>query len=311
MTEPDSYTKDKIERLCEDLLRRGAIDLGTFPTPLAPLEPALELGPTIDLADLINSKPSKRDRMRSVTSKISKLGKSAKRIMGATFFGSQLVVVDFSLPKVRARWTQSHEFGHVLIPWHRNIAYLDDQERLSPDTHRQREREAHLVAEHLLYQGDRAMDIVLDGKHGLKDALRLAELTQTSIHASLRHYVEHHPKAVALILLGQYERQAGLPIFNTYASPKFTTKFGSPLDYLPATSIDKPVVSREPSWAREIITASRTQHVPRTELTLTAPTGKQRHFYADSFYNNRSYFVMLTAKTRRIARSVELQLAAS
>ncbi len=306
-TEPDAYSRAKIEKLSEELLRRGGLDLGRFPTNLAALEPVLELGPAVDLSEIVVSKPSRRDRVKEF---VTKLTAPAKRVLGATFFPSHIVVVDFSLAEVRARWTHGHELGHVLLPWHDTDTYLDDDATLSPTTRIRREREANLVAEHLLYQGSRAMPFALDHEHGIAAALLLADHTKTSIHASLRHYVEHHPDPVALVVAGRYERANGRPVFATHASPSFRADFGTPLDHIPPGAA-RDQIPAGANWARELVVASTIENLPQQALMLASGTGRAHPFRAEAFFNQHLHFLMLTAHRRRISRRVQIATASA
>ena len=301
MTEPDDYTRQKICSLSEKLLKASEVELGTFPTPLSVLETQLELNPTLDISELLEDATEPTGRLRS---EIRRIKSSAKRILGATFHRSRQVVVDFSRRGPHVRWTQAHEFGHVLLPWHEGTADLDNKYTLSPETRHLREREAHLVANHLLYQGDRAMDFALDHEHGLAAAIALSEYTFTSIDASIRHYCESHPDPVALLRGRGRPNGNGYPILGIYASKAFTEEFGPATRYFPARQI--PIRDQDPdwSWLHELVIASHIQNVPSTAIKLASLAGDPRKFIAEAFFNQYTHFVMLTAKRRRIARSV-------
>lgn len=301
MIEPDDYTRQRISSLSERLLKASDVELGTFPTPLSLLETQLELNPTLDISELLEEAAQSTGRLRS---EIRRIKSSAKRILGATFHRSRQVVVDFSRRGTNVRWTQAHEFGHVLLPWHEGTADLDNSYTLSPEIRHLREREAHLVANHLLYQGDRAMDFALDHKHGLAAAIALSEYTLTSIDASIRHYCESHPDPVALLRARGNPIENGYPILGIYASKIFTEEFGSAKRYFPVRQI--PIHDPDPdwSWLHELVVASHIQNVPSTALNLDSPAGDTQRFTAEAFFNQYTYFVMLTAKRRRIARGV-------
>ena len=303
MIEPDDYTRQKICSLSEKLLQAAEFDLGNFPTPLSLLEAKLNLGPTLDLAELLDEVS---ESPRRVKNQFSRLKSSARRIFGATFHRSRLVVVDFSRNESHVRWTQAHEFGHVLLPWHGEVAYLDDRYTLSPETRQRQEREAHLVANHLLYQGDRGMGFALDHRHGLAAAIAMSGHTFTSIDASIRHYCESHPDPVALLRGGRYLENGGYPILGTYASESFKRDFGPVSSYFPLNQL--PVHHHDPEnpWLRGLVRESHTEDTPSIEIQLVSPSGLKHKFVAEAFFNRYTHFVMLTAKRRRIARGVKV-----
>ena len=68
------------------------------------------------------------------------------------------ILLDASLPKLKHRWSEGHEIGHSLIPWHQEIMLGDNSLTLTPVCQEQVEAEANFAAGRLLFLRERFMD---------------------------------------------------------------------------------------------------------------------------------------------------------
>jgi hypothetical protein len=64
------------------------------------------------------------------------------------------ILLDASLPPKKHRWSEAHEIGHSLLPWHDDVMHGDNRHTLSPDCHEQVEAEANFAAGRLLFLRD-------------------------------------------------------------------------------------------------------------------------------------------------------------
>jgi hypothetical protein len=65
------------------------------------------------------------------------------------------ILIDSELPAPKQRWSEAHEIGHSLIPWHDSMAHGDAKLTLSPACAEQIEAEANFAAGRLLFlRGD-------------------------------------------------------------------------------------------------------------------------------------------------------------
>jgi hypothetical protein len=65
------------------------------------------------------------------------------------------ILLDSSLPEKKHRWSEAHEIGHSLIPWHDDVMHGDNRHTLLPDCREQIEAEANFAAGRLLFLRDR------------------------------------------------------------------------------------------------------------------------------------------------------------
>lgn len=65
------------------------------------------------------------------------------------------ILIDSETPDLKQRWSEAHEIGHDLIPWHGDTMLGDDRSTLTPACHAQVEAEANYAAGQLLFLQDR------------------------------------------------------------------------------------------------------------------------------------------------------------
>ncbi len=61
------------------------------------------------------------------------------------------ILIDSTQPELKHRWSESHEIGHSLLPWHEGAMLGDNQQTLLPYCHDQLEAEANFAAGRLLF----------------------------------------------------------------------------------------------------------------------------------------------------------------
>jgi hypothetical protein len=264
---------------------------GVIPTPLDEVGEAVGVAEVIDIAqlpqDLVVSKPS-----------------ALKKILGAFLYRAESAFVDFSQPEGRARFIQSHELGHRLVPWHEG-AYLDDERRLFRDTEELLELEANFAGAHLIFQGQPFFERALEYPLSLKAPLLLAEQFKASLHATIRYYVEHHPIPVAGLIAGQYTRADGtVPIFLSLESPKFRERFGPIATRFPRASL--PLNGSKPLGPL-LVEARDAVDTAAKPVILFDRNGERLRCVAEAFFNQRCYFVMFApASWLRLGRQIRV-----
>ena len=65
------------------------------------------------------------------------------------------ILLDGDLPEKKHRWSEAHEIGHSLIPWHDDVMHGDNRHTLLPHCQEQIEAEANYAAGRLLFLRDR------------------------------------------------------------------------------------------------------------------------------------------------------------
>jgi len=99
------------------------------------------------------------------------------------------------------RFKQTHEVTHDILPWHKQLAYADDNRTLSWTTHVRFEQEANQGGAELLFQRELFTDMAADYKIGFPAVVELADRFGASYHASFRRYVETHRHSLAGLVL--------------------------------------------------------------------------------------------------------------
>lgn len=255
---------------------------GIVPTPLDDVGEAIGVAEVIDIAglpeDLVVAKPS-----------------ALKKLLGAYLYRAETAFVDFSQPEGRARFIQSHELGHRVVPWHEG-AYLDDERRLFRETEDLFELEANLAGAHLIFQGQPFFERALEFPLSLKTPLLLAQQFRASLHATIRYYVEHHPEPVAGLIAGQYMRMDGtVPIFLALESPSFRERFGAITTRFPNVSL--PLNGAKPLGPL-LVEARDEVEVAAKPVSLRDRNSDRQRCVAEAFFNQRCYFVMFAPATR-------------
>lgn len=100
------------------------------------------------------------------------------------------IFLDPRLPGQKHRWSEAHEIGHTLIPWHGNAAFGDNRHTLSPECRRRVESEANFAAARLLFLGDRFGDEARSREPSIDTVLELHRLFGNSITTTFYRLVE-------------------------------------------------------------------------------------------------------------------------
>lgn len=208
----------------------------------------------------------------------------------------------------RARFTQAHETGHDIIPWHRRSYELDDETGLFRQTKELLDLEANLAAAHLIFQGHRFFDQALDFPLSIAAPFELASSYDASFHATIRYYAEHHPDPVAVVIAGRFVAGDGsLPIWTYVESSSFHHRFGRLGARFPQAKLLAPSHSDQflGDLAHRALTSS---NVMSSDVNLRDLDGDDYQFMAEAFFNTHCVFVMLSQKRSALfGRRIRLQ----
>jgi len=287
---------DALDRQLRDLamaaLRRAGA-LGVLPTPLDAVAAAAGVAEVIDIGSLPEDLLRARPRAMS-------------KILGAYVFGADTAFVDRSLGLGRARFVQAHETAHRLLPWHAQAFLLDDTRRLFRETEEALEREANLLAAHLIFQGGGFVTLAAGRETSLRAARALAREHGASCHATLRHYVEHHRDPVALLAAGRITRRDGtVPIWTATESPAFRRRFGPLAGRIPEHGL---CVVGGADLAKLVGTVRLSGRVHREEVGIADRRGELQPFLAEAF-RQRSVLVLISPLPAPRSRGAGLALA--
>ncbi len=238
MTVP-RFTRARIERLCAAALRRAGLE-DVLPTPLDALAEAEGVRERIELPP------------RAL-------------VLGALWFEERALFVERTQSPARRRFTEAHEIGHLLCPWHRAAVRVDTAGELFGDLGVGIEEEANLAAGELIFQGSRFTEEAAEHERSLRTPLALAGAYGASGHAAAHHYVERHAEPLALLVAGRWHDARGrLPVWRSVESRAFAAAFGrlaERLPHLPASDHATPL-------AEAVEAARRTSDPVPAALTL-------------------------------------------
>lgn len=266
---------------------RAAAVVDVLPTPLDAVARAVNIAEIIDISQLPAELHVRRPHL-------------VKRLLGAILFRERTVFIDRTLSEPRQRFTQGHEIGHGIIPWHAATYRLDDERTLLPETKDAMEAQASLAAAHLLFQGpSRFYKRALEYEVGIGAPLALADEYAASRHATMRYYTENHPDAVELVVTGQYPSVADgtIPVYDCVESASFRREFGSLSRFFPTATTAFAGGDGKPFG--DILHASRSAlDVPSKKVGLRDLEGEARAMVAEAFCNGYNFFVLLAPHRR-------------
>lgn len=191
----DAETQRSIERVAADLLARADAD-GRVPTPLDDVLAAAGLNEPEDSLLAPEQIAKAPPHIRSLVSML--VGK----VRGLVDRRAREVHFDPSINQEgRRRFWKAHEIMHDALPWQSDLAYVDDDYRLSPEVHLDFELQASQGGAELLYQGKRFTADAADFKVGMAAVIEMAQRYQVSIESALWRYAETNRDAVLGVVL--------------------------------------------------------------------------------------------------------------
>ena len=152
--------------------------------------------------------------------------KALNMILGSVRFDSRDVYLKPDMYELRKRFVQTHEIGHEMLPWHRELyAFLDDKTRIRDDINDRYEREANQAAIEILAQGDRLRRQADDSPITFPLVEQLGDLYGISKQATARRIVEESRQVVALAISYRGSATGKLMPAHLYCSKDFEKRF--------------------------------------------------------------------------------------
>ena len=100
------------------------------------------------------------------------------------------ILLDKALPKPKHRWTEAHEIGHSIIPWHQDIMLGDNAHTLLPSCREEVEAEANFAAARLLFLRERFTEEARSLESSIDTIRTLQGIFGNTISSTLYRYVE-------------------------------------------------------------------------------------------------------------------------
>jgi hypothetical protein len=133
---------------------------------------------------------------------------------------------------LKQRWSEAHEIGHDLIPWHADTMLGDTKSTLAQSCHEQIEAEANYAAGQLLFLQDRFIQEFGSLAPGMDAVRALQDRFQNTLTSTLWRYVELSAPAAVGAISGHPNRPADdfsrrNPLRYLIRSRKFEQQFSA------------------------------------------------------------------------------------
>ena len=205
------------------------------------------------------------------------------------------ILLDGDVPKLKHRWSEAHEIGHSLLPWHEEMMHGDNEQTLSRACEYQIEGEANFTAGRLLFLRNRFVDEVRSSQPRIKAIKKLHGVYGNTLSTTLYRFVESiHESIPAIGMMSCHPHKdhrpadfdATKPCKHFIASKSFKTKFSkiSNLDLF-----------------RAIVSYCGKQKggmLGNAELILVDDNGDEHRFYFETFFNTYDALTLATYMTK-------------
>jgi hypothetical protein len=234
---PDEYAE--VSRYARLMLKQAGVG-DRLPTPVDDIVACAELVVSQDIT-------LEEEHEGFFTKSLGVLRSALKKAMGLVDLRENVIYLDTSVLPQKRVFVKLHESGHKVLPWQRKtLLYIDDESTLDPDIHLTFEREANRFASDVLFQADRFDRDARDLPIAIKSAMALAKRYGSSVHASLRRYVERNISACSVLVLVKtpvvHAEGSALPVKSVFQSPMFERRFGK-VPWPEHIRVDHPFVS--------------------------------------------------------------------
>jgi Zn-dependent peptidase ImmA (M78 family) len=204
------------------------------------------------------------------------------------------ILIDTNLPEPKQRWSEGHEIGHSIIPWHLATMLGDNKLTLTPACHEQIENEANFAAGQMLFFQEAFVRDARDLTAGISALTTLKKRYGNTITTTLWRFVEQsqHPM-VGGVSCHPHRQPAEFDAANPFryfvGSRQFQERFSNTRE----TEIFQHV--------RQYSSNARGGPLGATELVLNDNDGSGHIFHFETFFNQHD---ALTLGIYRRARSV-------
>ena len=280
----DGYEAQDIREQVEKILRG-----------LGNPEPPLDLAIVRDLLDL-DRKFYSSDDQSAVSEIVSRVKVAGKQIVKrpAILFDvirkaklsalwipdKKRILIDKTKPKLKHRWSEAHEIGHSMIPWHQGLMLGDNEFSLNPRCHAQMEAEANYAAVQLLFLQDRFIAEALDVSTCLDSIKKLKGRFGNTYSSTLWRYVEEIGGNKPMVgLLSEHPHRPSVnflpnkPCRHCIQSAGFQQQFSN-ISEIDLFGVITQYCGRQSGGP-----------LGESEVVLNADDGAEHIFHFESFYN--------------------------
>lgn len=185
------------------------------------------------------------------------------------------ILIDRTVPELKWRWSEGHEIGHSIIPWHEYMLHGDDKHSLTPSAEEELEAEANYAAGRLLFLRDEFEERLLSGPIDFEAIHRLAKEFDNTKTTTLWRTVEALEEP-AFGMVTQHPAEQPNPekeLFRYFVrSRSFAKQF--------------PAVTQSFLFAQLRASCRRGRGpIGQTDIVLTDANGDRHVFQMEAFYN--------------------------
>lgn len=109
------------------------------------------------------------------------------------------IMIDRNVPQLKHRWSEAHEVGHSLLPWHEEMMHGDNEQTLSTSCMEHVEAEANFAAGRLLFFQDRFVDEARSSAIEIDSVRRLQTVYGNTLSSTLWRFVESVGETTAIV----------------------------------------------------------------------------------------------------------------
>lgn len=193
------------------------------------------------------------------------------------------ILIDQSQPQLKHRWSEAHEIGHSVIPWHEGAMLGDNDLTLMPECHEQIEAEANYAAGRLLFLRNLFEVHALDFSRNIQSVVQLKKTFGNTYTTTFWRCVETWGNEIPVV---------GLITDHPHPSRR-TESFNpfSPCKYF----IQSELFSQQYSRVSEVelfnkievyCSAKKGGPLGANELILMDDNGVEHVFMFETFFNN-------------------------
>jgi hypothetical protein len=203
------------------------------------------------------------------------------------------ILLDRELPNAKQRWSEGHEIGHSLIPWHSATMLGDDRRTLTPACHEQIENEANFAAGQLLFLQEAFVSDLRDLSPCIDAVTTLKNRYGNTITTTLWRYVEHSDEP----MVGGISCHPHRPDGEFDANNPFRYFVGSRSFQQRFAAIREVDLFEQ---IRSYCANRRGGPLGASDLLLSDDDGKQHVFHFETFFNQYDALTLGIHKSERV-----------